>query len=103
MFGVFIPKSINRNGSAAKINRTNHPIIYNGMNGKYAPNNRSARAIEEWIPHTDGNGKLTEAVPCEVTNAMPSLMVVYVPRKIPCLKQYMQHGQNNLINIGEVL
>jgi hypothetical protein len=30
-------------------------------------------AIEEWIPHTDGNGKLTEAVPCEVTNAMPSL------------------------------
>lgn len=30
-------------------------------------------AIEEWIPHKDGNGKLTEAVPCEVTNAMPSL------------------------------
>lgn len=30
-------------------------------------------AIEEWIPHTDGNGKLTEAVPYEVTNAMPSL------------------------------
>ena len=30
-------------------------------------------AIEEWIPQTDGNGKLTEAVPCEVTNAMPSL------------------------------
>ncbi|MEI2470363.1 hypothetical protein V8V75_12435 [Peribacillus frigoritolerans] len=30
-------------------------------------------AIEEWIPHTDGNGKLSEAVPCEVTDAMPSL------------------------------
>jgi hypothetical protein len=30
-------------------------------------------AIEEWIPLTDGNGKLTEAVPCEVTNAMPYL------------------------------
>jgi hypothetical protein len=60
-------------------------------------------AIEEWIPHTDGNGKLTEAVPCEVTMLCPPLMVVYVPRRIPCLKQYMQHEQNNLIKKGELL
>lgn len=63
-------------------------------------------AIEAWMPHTDGNGKLTEAVPCEVTNAMPSLKCCLCSEEASLFKdtiQYMQHGQNNLINKVEVL
>ncbi|MCZ0874109.1 hypothetical protein [Peribacillus sp. AS_2] len=47
---------------------------YTALNKESSSEHKRA-AIGEWIPHTDGNGKLTEAVPCEVTNAMPSLKI----------------------------